>query len=88
MQKIYQQEPCLHFEHATMLAKKEHNYHRALHDCAGYVHGTHPEICAKGCKPSMEVGKGETKKQTLIREALEFQARRRCLILLIMWLKV
>ena len=43
--------------------------------CAGYVHGTRPEICPRGCKPSADVGRGETKKQTLLREAMEFQVR-------------
>ena len=41
---------------------------------AGYVHGRHPEICPHKCKPQLHIGKGETKKQTLIREAVEFQA--------------
>ena len=41
---------------------------------AGYVHGRHPEICPHKCKPQLHIGKGETKKQTLIREAIEFQA--------------
>eukprot|EP00898_Chlorokybus_atmophyticus_P007291 jgi/Chlat1/7563/Chrsp63S00556 len=39
----------------------------------GYVHGRHPEVCPNGCRPDASVGKGETKKQTLLREAKEFQ---------------
>ena len=40
---------------------------------AGYVHGKHPEICPNDCKPDPQAGHGESPKQTLIREAMEFQ---------------
>ena len=40
---------------------------------AGYVHGRHPEICPNKCRPDPQAGYGESPKQTLIREALEFQ---------------
>ena len=40
---------------------------------AGYVHGRHPEMCPNKCKPDPQAGQGESPKQTLIREALEFQ---------------
>lgn len=43
---------------------------------AGYVHGKHPEMCPLKCKPVLGAVNGETKKQTLIREALEYQVRR------------
>lgn len=43
----------------------------------GYVHGRNPEICRFGCVPDPQLGKcgatGETPRQALLREALEFQ---------------
>lgn len=39
----------------------------------GYPHGTHPEICPRGCKPEADPGGDETIEQRLLREALEFQ---------------
>eukprot|EP00898_Chlorokybus_atmophyticus_P001881 jgi/Chlat1/2694/Chrsp180S02868 len=39
----------------------------------GYVHGRHPEVCANGCRPDPKLGQTETKVQTLLREAREFQ---------------
>lgn len=39
----------------------------------GYVHGNHPAICPHGCTPSVEVGAGESWKDKLLREAIEFQ---------------
>lgn len=45
----------------------------------GYVHGKHPAICKYGCEPDPLLGaygrKGETPKETLIREAIEWQVR-------------
>ncbi|KAG2450637.1 hypothetical protein HYH02_004477 [Chlamydomonas schloesseri] len=43
----------------------------------GYVHGRHTEICPAGCTPDPKLDKygrtDETPRQTLIREALEYQ---------------
>ncbi|KAK9867318.1 hypothetical protein WJX84_004437 [Apatococcus fuscideae] len=40
---------------------------------SGYVHGRHPEVCPHKCKPVVGIAENETKKQTLIREAMEYQ---------------
>ncbi|KAK9824802.1 hypothetical protein WJX74_009932 [Apatococcus lobatus] len=47
--------------------------YKSVYDCRCYVHGRHPEMCPLKCKPVLGATKGETKKQTLIREALEYQ---------------
>ena len=41
----------------------------------GYVHGTHPEVCANGCRANPEQHLEDAKdwKATLIREAMEYQ---------------
>ncbi|CAD7697898.1 unnamed protein product [Ostreobium quekettii] len=39
----------------------------------GYVHGRCPSICKYGCQPKKRLGAGETPRQTLIREAVEYQ---------------
>lgn len=40
---------------------------------AGYMHGRHPVFCSKGCAPDPDLGKGESPRETLIREAMEYQ---------------
>ena len=46
------------------------------------MHGRHPEMCPLKCKPALGVTKHETKKQTLVREALEYQVEHLKLLLL------